>query len=225
MKKLIAAFVLLLFCRCSFALENKLELSYTYLYSGQWDKAIQAYNFSRPFLANQQPLFMNGLNASASHIFKPHKVFSYGITVSYLYFRSSVKNENFLNTLNLHFADIGWLVHFENTEKPDGFYSELAFSAVSSGLFRTVNRKSFRYDGARAKAFGIGGDIHLKAGYEFSAKNNFFISPFAALGYTPFLFSPNTEGVINQTTGLTGRRWTGIVQVQAGIALHWKKET
>ena len=42
--------LLLKFC-FSMAQEFKIDVSYNYLYSNQWDKAIQTYNFSRPFVA------------------------------------------------------------------------------------------------------------------------------------------------------------------------------
>ena len=55
------------------AQEFKADVSYKYMYSNQWDKTIQTYNFSRPFLKENQPLLMNGLNTSVSYIFKNEK--------------------------------------------------------------------------------------------------------------------------------------------------------
>ena len=67
--------------------EFKVDLSYKYLYSNQWDKLIQTYNLSRPFISEKQPFFKNGLNASLSYIYNSSKSFEHGVNVSYSYFR------------------------------------------------------------------------------------------------------------------------------------------
>ena len=33
----------------------EVDLSYKYIFANNWDKAIQTYNFSRPFLTEKQP--------------------------------------------------------------------------------------------------------------------------------------------------------------------------
>ena len=106
LKKLYGIFLLVLSINLT-AQELKLDLSYKYIYSKQWDRAIQTYNFSRPFLTKKQPLLMNGLNTSLSYVFKNEKHFKHGINLSYSYFRSSAENENFNNSLNLHFINLG----------------------------------------------------------------------------------------------------------------------
>jgi hypothetical protein len=207
------------------AQELKLDLSYKYIYSNQWDKIIQTYNFSRPFLTEKQPLLMSGLNTSLSYIFKNEKHFNHGINLSYAYFRSSAENGNFNNSLNLHFINLGYLLHYENADKWKGVYSDLIVSGTSSGLFRNLNGEPFEYDETKSKAFGIGGDINLKCGYYLKLKNNSYLSPFLSIGYTPYLYSPNTEAVINQTKGLTSKNWTGILTTQIGLTFHIKKQT
>ncbi|MFM7758273.1 MAG: hypothetical protein ACKO6J_05000 [Crocinitomicaceae bacterium] len=207
------------------AQELKLDLSYKYIYSNQWDKIIQTYNFSRPFLTEKQPLLMSGLNTSLSYIFKNEKHFKHGINLSYAYFRSSAENGNFNNSLNLHFINLGYLLHYENSDKWKGVYSELIISVTSSGLFRNLNGEPFEYDETKSKAFGIGGDINLKCGYYLKLKNNSYLSPFLSIGYTPYLYTPNTEAVINQTKGLTSKNWTGILTTQIGLTFHIKKQT
>ena len=46
----------------SYSQETHIGFSYEYLYCPQFDKAIQTYNFDRPFLNEKQPLFLNGIN-------------------------------------------------------------------------------------------------------------------------------------------------------------------
>ena len=215
--------LLLKFC-FSMAQEFKIDVSYNYLHSYQWDKAIQTYNFSRPTFAEKQPLLIHGLNSSLSYIFKSTKNLNHGINVSYSFFRSWAENENFENILNLHFINIGYVLHYEKKEKWKGVYTDLIISAKSSGLFRGINGEPFEYDESTSKAFGIGGDICLKTGYYLKLKKKTFLSPFISVAYTPYLYSPNTEAVINQTKSLTGENWTGILTTQIGLSFHISRE-
>ena len=202
------------------AQEFRTDISYKYIFANKWDKAIQTYNFSRPFLEKKQPLLMHGLNASVSYIFKSSSSLKNGIHISYNYFKSSAENENLKNILNLHFLNLGYIIHYENNVKTKGLYTDLIISAVSSGLFRNVNDEPFEYDEARAKAFGIGGDLSIRAGYYLKLKNKIYLSPFVLVGYTPYFYSPNSEAVINQTKGLVSNNWTGIFTTQVGLTLH-----
>ena len=224
MKSIVLSIILLLHIGFARAQEIKMDASYEYLYSRQWDKAIQTYNVSRPFLKEKQPLLMNGLNTSISYVFENEKHVKHGINVSYAYFQSSAENENFNNMLKLHFINLGYILHYENAEKSKGLYADLIISATSSGLFRHINGNPFEYDETTSRAFGIGGDICLKAGYYLTLKNNFYLSPFISIAYTPYLYSPNSEAVINQTKELTSKNWTGILTTQIGLTFHLKRQ-
>ena len=200
--------------------EIEMDLSYKYMFANNWDKAIQSYNFSRPFLTEKQPLFMHGINGSASYIFKSENKFKQGINASYSHFTSYAENVNFVNQCNLHFFNAGYILRYESTEKLKGLTTDFLLSASSSALFRYVNNEPFIYDDARSKAFGIGGDLSIKTSYSFNLKNNIRLSPFIQVGYTPYLYSPNTEAVINQTTGLTAPEYTGVFTSQIGVKVQ-----
>jgi hypothetical protein len=206
------------------AQELKVDLSYNYIYSNQLDKIIQTYNFSRPFLTEKQPLLMNGINTSFSYIFKNERYLNYGINVAYSYFRSVAENENMTTTLQLNFLKLGYFLHYENPAKWKGLYTDIILSASSSGLFRNVNGEPFIYDEARSKAFGIGGELNLKLGYSLKIKNRTYVSPFISFAYTPYLYSPNSEVVINQTKGLCAKNWTSILGAQIGLAVHLRQQ-
>ena len=202
------------------AQEIEADLSYKYMFASKWDKAIQTYNFSRPFLTEKQPLFMHGINGSVSYIFKSENKFKQGINASYSHFSSYAENVNFVNQLNLHFLNIGYILRYESTEKLKGLTTDFILSASSSALFRNVNDEPFIYDDSRSKAFGIGADLSIKISYSFNLKNNIRLSPFIQVGYTPYLFSPNTEGVINQTTGLVAPNFTDVFSSQIGMKVR-----
>lgn len=224
MKRYLAFLYFISICFGASAQEFNADFSYKYLYSPQWDRAIQSYNFSRPLLMEKQPLLMHGFEGSASYMFMSFKKVKSGIQLSYANFGSSAENIDIENSLSLHILNIGYILRFENAEKPNGFYADLIVSATSSGLFRSVNGSPFIFDETRSKAFGIGGNACAKMAYSFKLKSKTYLSPFIALGYTPYLYSPNTEAVINQTKGLAGKPGTGILTAQAGLALRLKRE-
>jgi len=202
------------------AQEIEADLSYKYMFASNWDKAIQTYNFSRPFLNEKQPLFMHGISGSASYIFKSKSKFKQGINASYSHFSSYAENVNFVNQYNLHFLNVGYMLRYESTEKLKGLTTDFILSASSSALFRNVNDEPFIYDDARSKAFGIGGDLSVRTSYSFNIKNKIRLSPFFQVGYTPYLFSPNTEAVINQTSGLAAPNFTDVFSTQVGLKVR-----
>ncbi len=203
--------------------ELEADLSYKYMFANKWDKAIQTYNFSRPFLTEKQPLFMHGINGSASYIFKSENRFKQGINASYSHFTSYAENVNFVNQYILHFLNIGYILRYESTAKCKGLTTDLILSASSSALFRNVNDEPFIYDDASSKAFSIGGDLSVRTSYSFSIKNKIRLSPFVQVGYTPYLFSPNTEAVINQTTGLLAPNFTDVFSSQIGVKVRLRE--
>lgn len=197
----------------------ELDFSYKYMFASKWDKAIQTYNFSRPFLSENQPLFIHGINGSASYIFKSENKFKQGINASYSHFSSYAENVNFVNQFSLHFFNVGYILRHTSTEKFKGLTTDFVLAATSSALFRNVNDEPYVYDEMRSKAFGIGGDLSVRTSYSFNIKNKIRLSPFVQVGYTPYLFSPNTEAVINQTRGLAAPNFTDVFSSQVGLRI------
>ena len=74
------------------AQEWNLSGAYQYIYSPEWDKAIQRYNFSRPFLDEVQPLLVHGTFLETSYFFKNEKRIQSGIKIDYGFTRSSAEN-------------------------------------------------------------------------------------------------------------------------------------
>jgi hypothetical protein len=223
MIKFINLMVLILSFFTTMAQELKIDISYKYIYANHWDKIVQTYNFSRPFNSNNQPLLMNGFNSSVSRIFKPNNNISHGLNVSYSYFRSSAEDQNFTNNLNLHFLNIGYILHYQNKEKNNHFYSDLIIAVTTSRLSRHLNGRPFEYDNNKSKALSIGGEADIKFGYNLQKINNKYLSTFIDIGYSPYLYSPNTETVINQTKGLVGKKWTTLLNSQLGLAYHFRQ--
>jgi hypothetical protein len=75
----------------------------------------------------------------------------------------------------------------------------------------------------RSKAFGIGGDLSVRTSYSFNIKNKIRLAPFFQIGYTPYLFSPKTEAVINQTSGLVAPNFTDVFSSQVGLKVRLRE--
>jgi hypothetical protein len=223
MKVIIVIIVLFFMHFNSIAQEFKIDASYNYLFANQWDKAIQTYNFSRPFNYEKQPLFMHGLATSGTYISMTPKRLKHGINLSYSYFSSSSENENLDVKLHLNFLKLAYLIHYDYKEKLKNWYTDFIFSATSSALFRNVNGNPFTYDEEKSKAYGIGGEVGVKMGYFMKFKNKNGISPFVLISCSPYFYSPNTEAVLNQTKGLASKPSTAIFSAQMGLAFHLKQ--
>jgi len=222
MRATIGVILLLLVWNTARTQEIKGAISYKYLYAKQWDKAIQTYNFSRPFMTELQPLIQHGVNASLSYTFKTSKKLKQGIQLSYSKFRSSAENVELDNTLNLHLLNPGYLLHYDIQENAQGLYTDIILSASLSGLFRKVNGEKIEFDETKAKSFGIGGDLNWVLGYTLPLKNKMDLSPYISLAYTPYHFAPNHEVLINQTKTLASRSWTRILTAQIGLSIHFR---
>lgn len=202
----------------STAQQLRFGANYEYLYSKLWNQNIQTYNFSRPFLDNKQPLLAHGFGVSVSYLFGSSSDFSHGIGLSYSRFASSAENDGFNSTFKQNFARLGYILHFQKNENP--FYSELGVSAIGGILGREINDETFEFDGETARAYGIGGEISLKAGYEFALSEKLYLSPFVGVGYVPYYNSPNSESILNQTTELISEEEPSLLNVSFGIILR-----
>jgi hypothetical protein len=217
------AFVLFIGCKLH-AQEFNAGFSYQYMVAGQWDEAIRTYNFSRTFVIEKQPLLESGIRGSLTALFNSKKRTKHGLNLSYSTFRSVSGEAGFKNILQLHFIQLGYVLHFGQLNDGRGFCTDLIVSAITSGLFRNGKGGAYEFDEGNPKAFGIGGDVCIKTGYGLPLKGRASLVPFIAIAYTPYLYSPQAESVLNQTTGLTGRPWTGIFSAQAGISVHFLKK-
>ena len=218
MKKLILYFFFTsLTC---YSQETKLSISYEYIYSPQFDKSIQTYNFDRPFLKEKQPLFINGIHSNFNHTFKNEKQLKQGFSIGYSYFRSQANNLNFNNTLYLHFIQLGYLFHYQNSKRLIGFYENIQINCVLGGLFKNINDQATQFEEHRFKSLGIGGEIIGLIGYNFQKSDR--LSPFISIGYSPYYFCPNTEALLNDSKGLIINPWVNYFKFNLGIAFKIK---
>jgi hypothetical protein len=197
------------------------SISYKYLYSSQLDKAVQTYNFSRPFLEEKQPLFIHGWQSGLTYFFRTEKKWHHGIACQYAQVRSRAENELFENKLALHLLQLGYALQYNNTERWPNIYLELQTSVIATILTKKVNTTHFTYDEEQTPAYGIGGNIAMRCGYKLPSKSSLQLIPFAQADCTPYHFAPNDETLINQTRALVTANWKGMFSVQIGVAVKF----
>ena len=214
-------FCLLFMSLNSYSQETHIGFSYEYLYCPQFDKAIQTYNFDRPFLNEKQPLFLNGINTNINHTFKNDKNYKQGVSVGYSYFRSEADNVNFNKILNLHLVQIGYVLNFKNAKRFKGFYETIQINCVLGGLFKNINDSPAYIEEKRVKSLGIGGEIKGLLGYNFKKISR--LSPFISMIYSPYYYSPNSEALLNDTKGLIKFSYLNYFKMNVGIIFKISK--
>ena len=187
------------------------------MYAKQWDRSIQLYNFSRPWLIEKQPLFMHGVNAGFSYDVSSKKEFMHGLSVDFSFFRSISENKNMVNAINLYISNMGYFVRKDFSILHSNCYTEIRLALTVSGIFRRINQEPMLVDETQTRAFGIGSDIQVKFGYELPCLAGIKGSLFLAVSYAPYVYSPYSESVLNQTMGITNHYGTGIVGAQIGF--------
>ena len=212
-----ALFFSFFFFHVMHAQKLSLDVSYKYMYAKQWDRSIQLYNFSRPWLIEKQPLLMHGVNAGFSYDISSKKEFNRGLSVDFSFFRSVAENKNMANAINLYISNVGYFARKDFSILHSNCYTEIRLALTVSGLFRRVNQEPILVDDTQTRAFGIGSDIQVKFGYDLPCLAGIKGSLFLAVSYAPYVYSPYSESVLNQTMGITNHYGTGIVGAQIGF--------
>lgn len=218
MKRATLLYFVLCFSLSAFA-QLRIAVGYNYMMAGGWDRAIQTYNFARPELTNTQPLFINGVQLSADVHRKTDKRTQHGVMISYRYFRSGARNDNFKVALNSHLINIGYMLSSFTPVPNLPFFGDVSFCVVVGGIFRRVNGEPLQDDGKRIWAPGIGGELRPRFGYDLVIKDKMTFSPYIQTTYCPLYFSPRSEALLNQTIGLSGPKYTGILSLEIGMCM------
>lgn len=204
----------------SYGQRATLELNYAYLYSPQLDRAIQTYNFSRPFLQTKQPLLQHGIGMGASHYRKKDKKRD-GFQWNYCFASSYAKNDLYENQLNLHSLQLNYITSFFKHDSSAHFSSEIHLGLRTTALFRRINQTPFIVDERRMMSVGIGAHVGYKLLFHSINRLN-VIQPFLYFGIDPLSYSPNHEPLINGTKTLVSGPWSTILSSSVGLKLDLK---
>jgi hypothetical protein len=194
-------------------------LSYHYLYSKQWDRSIQTYNFSRPHLEKPQPLFQHGFSIKALRTFHSNGKYNQGLSLSYSGYKSMANNPGFQNNLYLQVLQLGYFFRLHNLTSAGKLFVDPSISLDLSSISRRLNGEPYEYEGISRRAFGIGGSVSLRLGYPVATHKQLTFLSFVQFGWSPYHYSPNAESILNQTTGLITETNNRIAVVEIGVVL------
>ncbi len=207
----------------SFAEKWNIGFGYRYLYSSQWDKAIQTYNFSRPFLEENQPLLIHGTYAEAQLNFLSEKKIQSAIKIDHSYFRSRANNPNLKTRLNLHIVNLSYVFRYKDVEKFKRLHFELQLSLSNTLISKRINDEALFIDDKRSLAYGIGGKVGITALYTIQLEKFRPFDAFFNLAYTPYMRTPQSESLLNQTTRLVSKKNSSLLDWVVGFRIPLKK--
>lgn len=193
--------------------EFSLSAAYQYSYSAEWDKAIQRYNFARPFMDDAQPLLIHGAYLGASYFFTTDKKWNSGLKSSYSLTRSSADNVDKL-AINLHQFHLGYSLNYKFEGSLDKLRLETDITAISTLLSKRVNNEIELIDDEKNRTFGIGISVGLTILYRIEISDKSALSPFLSVEYSPYLRSPESESILDPSISTFG---TGDIRL-----LNWR---
>lgn len=196
------------------------EFSYDYLYNKQWDRLIQTYNESRPFLEEKQPLFQHGMHVGTGYTFPSVSRVNHGIQLGYSLFLSGAENDGLENRLLLHSVTLNYQFVLDSLWKSPRLYCFGHTGVNGSGVYRRINGEPFIVDEKRSKAWGIGASLEAGIGYHFPFGKRLTANPFASVHCLPGFYFPGIERVVNQTQGLVANDFSVALAFKVGIRLQ-----
>lgn len=193
--------------------------AYAYLYATQWDKAIQTYNFARPFKSYKQPLLHTGGAVYGAYLFPKGKV-KKGVCLTYAYYSSSSTNAAIATNFNLHTLKPSFFIRTIYKKK---LSADLALSLLTGALTKRVNGEQYIYRESNNTAFAIGACLGAKLTYRCLRLNErCALAPYVEASYTPYVYTPNFEPLLNQTRQLASKPHSSLLGINCGIILGIK---
>ena len=216
------AFIALFLTTLSYGQQIRVEFAYTNLYSKQFDHLIKTYNYSRPFLQEQQPLLDHGFYSGVSYLFKSEKILKSGINLDYALIRSSAENQNLDVKLAFNMLEAGYFLNYQNKGKLGNFYSELGLNLVLGLLNKRHNSQPYLIDDSKVRSFQAGVSLNFNIGYMIELSHKCKISPFIGLQYSPYFSEGQSEVVINQTSDLINEQeqYTSFFKFNVGLRFY-----
>ncbi|MCB9235577.1 MAG: hypothetical protein H6581_28230 [Bacteroidia bacterium] len=207
------------------AQQFSLGLSYQWLHASQWNKAVETYNFSRPFLTEKQPLLRSGVRLDAAWILRENGKFSWGPALAASFHHSAADNPNYDIAIHAFLLDLGVRLQYL---VPIGQNSSLnlSFTPAVTGamLTRSLNGEIVivgpgEEDQPLRKA-GVGLGLNFQLAFDLPMGQNWKISPLLGVNYDPMVWVSRSEVVFNEATVGELRSVTSLIRFQGGFAIR-----
>ncbi len=207
-------------CLSTYSQSWKIYVGMNDVYCPRWDQAIQTYNFTRPWLTEKQPLIQFGAYSKIEYVFNSQsdRPWKKSLYLNYSFNSSVAENTNFINRLTFQTVTPGIGFTHALSKKVNQLNFTLCAGLLLSGMKRTINDTAIVLENEWSTSFGIGVQTETIVKYDFLVAKK-VISPFLKFGFTPYLFQPDAEVMLNETKGFISKPNYILVNASAGVVL------
>jgi hypothetical protein len=199
------------------AQEHHVDVGYRYLYAPRWDRMVQTYNVSRPFLDELQPLLQHGIGMGYAYFFSGERRLRSGLSIGYDRFISHADASGLESRIRLHQLRIGYTARILPQERERPWQVEVGASVLGNHLSRLVNDASIEDEELRPRSLGLGAEVNVLVGRRMAIGDHRWLMPYIRVGIAPYVHQPSAEPVLNQTRGLVAGDGTFMLTVGAGV--------
>ena len=206
------------------AQEHQVDVGYRYLYAPRWDRIVQTYNVSRPFLDELQPLLQHGIGMGYAYFFPGERRLRSGLSIGYDRFISHADASGLESRIRLHQLRVGYTARILPQDRESPWQVEVGVSVLGNHLSRLVNDATIEDDELRPRSLGIGAHLNVLLGRRFAWGETRWILPYVSANVAPYVYHPTAEVVLNQTQGLVAGDGAFMLMVGAGVKMVWGAE-
>lgn len=199
------------------AQEHHVDVGYRYLYAPRWDRMVQTYNVSRPFLDELQPLLQHGIGMGYAYFFPDERRLRSGLSIGYDRFISHADASGLESRIRLHQLRVGYTARILPQDRESPWQVEAGASVLGNHLSRLVNDASIEDEELRPRSLGLGAEVNVLVGRRFPLGAHRRLMPYIRVGIAPYVHQPSAEPVLNQTRGLVAGDGTFMLTVGAGV--------
>lgn len=229
--------LLIFFMLCSFWMSNAqsqefgISVSYQYLYAKEWNKAVQTYNFSRPFLTEKQPLLKHGIRLGAYYLFDTSKPFAWGPSVSISLHQSRADNNNFNINLQSFLMDLGMKLQYRPRlgDAASPLYMGITPHLTGLGLYRKLDGdviivEDDEEEEMPVRSLGMGFGFNFQLGYDLNLGKGLIVSPLLGVDYSPMVWGNRSDVVFNEASVGDLKTSTSMVRWQLGLSMRMQPQ-
>ena len=206
------------------------SVSYQYLYAKEWNKAVQTYNFSRPFLTEKQPLLKHGIRLGAYYLFDTSKPFAWGPSVSISFHQSAADNNNFNINIQSFLLDLGMKLQYRpKLGDTSPLHMGITPHLTGLGLYRKLDGdviiiEDDEEEEMPVRALGMGFGFNFQLGYDLNMGKSLIISPLFGMDYSPLVWSNRSDVVFNEASVGDLKSSTSMIRWQLGLLMRMKPQ-
>lgn len=196
---------------------------YQYLYSSEWDNAMQRYNFNRSFTDEAQPLLIHSTFIETAYFFASDRKTHSGVKLDYGFSRSNASNTESDLSFHLHLINLGYSFQYSFNYLKQQFYLETDVAFSTALLNKRIDGEIEVIDDEASRATEFGGKVALSLFYVIPINSDRQLAPFIGMAYAPY-FGSESEFLIDQTISPSSASDIKVLSVKVGVRYTFLRE-